>query len=144
MIKADLLELYNNLINVKVDLPVGVMYSKPNRCVVFTQYSWRMDVSMLNYYCSDLVKIKRTILLPEDLRKLLDNLKLLINSPMITKDKVLVSPTKYGFNVYRTNPNNLSLGPIKLGEIKLISSNNWLFRKIVNIRYKDIIGDITR
>lgn len=144
MIGRDLLEFYNNLINVKVDLPVGVMYSKINKCLVFTQYSWRMDVSVLNYYCSDLVKIKRTILLPEDLRDLLDNLKLIINSPNINQDRVLISPIKYGMEIYRANPMNLSLGPIKLGELKFVSSNNWLFRKIVNLMYKDIIGDIDK
>jgi hypothetical protein len=39
MIERDLLEFYNNLINVDVNLPVGVTYSIQNRCLVFTQYS---------------------------------------------------------------------------------------------------------
>lgn len=144
MIERDLLEFYNNLINAKVNIPIGVTYSKSNRCLVFTQYGWRMDVSILNYYCKDLVKIKRTVLLPEDTKELLDTIKLLINSLQLGQDRILISPIKYGLEIYRANPMNLSIGPIKLGRLKFITSNRWLFRKIVNYTYKDIIGDITR
>lgn len=144
MIERDLLGFYNNLINVDVNLPIGVMYSKANRCLVFTQYNWRMDVGILNYYCKDLVKIKRTALLPEDTKYLLDTLKSLISSAKLNQDRILVSPTRYGMDIYRANPMNLDVGPIKLGELKFISSNNWLFRLIVNIKYKNIIGDIKR
>lgn len=144
MIERDLLEFYNNLINVNVELPVGVMYSKPNRCLVFTQYSWRMDVGMLNYYCKDLVKIKRTALLPEDTKRLLDTLKSLINSTKLGQDRVLISPTKYGMEIYRANPMIMDIGPVKLGELKFVSSNNWLFRLLVNWKHKSIIGDIKK
>lgn len=144
MLERDLLEFYNNLINVNVDLPIGVFYSRANRCLVFTQYNWRMDVGMLNYYCKDLVKIKRTALLPEDTKELLDTLRSLINSTKLGEDRVLITPTKYGMEIYRANPMIMDIGPVKLGELKFISSNGWLFRRIVNWRYKSIIGDINR
>jgi hypothetical protein len=144
MIERDLLEFYNNLINVDVNLPVGVTYSIQNRCLVFTQYSWRMDVGCLNYYCKDLVKIKRTVLLPEDTKDLLDSLKTLIESSKLNQDRILVSPIKYGLEIYRANPMNLSLGPIRISRLRFITSNKWLFRKIVNFKYKNIIGDIKR
>lgn len=144
MIERDLLEFYNNLINVDVNLPIGVTYSIQNRCLVFTQYSWRMDVGCLNYYCKDLVKIKRTVLLPEDTKDLLDSLKTLIESSKLNQDRILVSPIKYGLEIYRANPMNLSLGPIRISRLRFITSNKWLFRKIVNFKYKNIIGDIKR
>lgn len=144
MIDRDLLELYNNLINVKVDIPVGVMYSRLNKCLVFTQYSWRMDVGILNYYCKDLINLRRTVLSPEDTRNLLDTLKSLITSAQLGKDRILISPIKYGMEIYRANPMNLGLGPIKLGTLRFVTSNSWLFRKVVNFKYKNIIGDIER
>jgi hypothetical protein len=144
MVERDLLELYNNLIKVKLDVPVGVTYSKRNRCLVFTQYGWRMDVSVLSYYCNDLYKIKRTVLLPEDMKELLDTLKALVSSKQLGNDKVLISPIKYGMEIYRANAMNLSLGPVKLGTLKFVSSNWWLFRLVARYKYKDIIGDIEK
>lgn len=144
MLSKDLLEFYNSLITADVNVPIGVTYSRQNRCLVFSQYSWRMDSSMLNYYCSNLNRIKNTVLLPEDTKELLDTLKSLVSSGQLVGDRVLVSPTEYGMDIYKANPMNLSLGPIKLGSIKLVSSNNWLFRMIVRFRFRDIIGDIRK
>lgn len=144
MISKDLLEFYNALISADINVPIGVTYSMQNRCLVFSQYSWRMDSSILNYYCSNLTEIKNTVLLPEDTKELLDTLKSLLTSGQLTGDRVLVSPTKYGMDIYKTNIMNTSLGPIKLGSIKLVSSNNWLFRQLVKFKFKNIIGDIKR
>lgn len=144
MIARDLLELYNNLIHVKVDIPVGVTYSKRNRCLVFTQYGWRMDTSVLNYYCKDLVKIKRTVLMPNDLKTLLDTMKSVIESGNLKNDRILVSPIKYGFEIYKSNPYNLTLGPIRLGSFKFVSNNGWIYRMVVNRLYGEVIGDIKK
>lgn len=144
MLREDLLGFYNGLIQARLDIPIGVMYSRANRCLVFTQYSWRMDVGVLNYYCEDLRKIKRTILLPEDTKDLLDSIKALIDSNQLNKDRLLISPIKYGLEIYRANPNNMNLGPLKLATLRFVSSNGWLFRKIVNIKYSEIIGNIEK
>lgn len=144
MLSEDLLGLYNSLISADVNVPIGVTYSRQNRCLVFSQYSWRMDSSVLNYYCSNLTEIKNTVLLPEDTKELLDTLKLLVESGQLLNGRILISPTRYGMDIYKANPMNLSLGPIKLGSIKLVTSNNWLFRLIVRLRFKEIIGDIKK
>lgn len=144
MLSEDLLGLYNSLISADVNVPIGVTYSRQNRCLVFSQYSWRMDSSVLNYYCSNLTEIKNTVLLPEDTKELLDTLKSLVESGQLLNGRILISPTRYGMDIYKSNPMNLSLGPIKLGSIKLVTSNNWLFRLIVRLRFKEIIGDIKK
>ena len=82
--------------------------------------------------------------MPEDTRNLLDTLRSLITSTQLGKDRILISPIKYGMEIYRANPMNLGLGPIKLGTLRFVTSNSWLFRKIVNFKYKNIIGDIEK
>lgn len=144
MIERDIIGFYNSFINIDPSIPVGVCYSKPNKCLVFTQYNFRMDVGILNYYCKNLINIKNTALLPDDIKELLDSLKDLINSGQLSQDRILISPTKYGFEVYRANKMNTGIGPIKLASVKFVTSNGWLFRKIVNWRYKNIIGDIVK
>lgn len=143
-LREDLLGFYNNLILARMDIPIGVTYSKANRCLVFTQYSWRMDVGVLNYYCKDLRKIKRTVLLPEDTKDLLDSIKALLESNQLNKDRILISPIKYGLEIYRANPSNMNLGPLRLATLRFVSSNRWLFRKIVNFKYRELIGEIER
>lgn len=144
MLETDIREFYNSLVNFDPELPIGVSYSRPNRCLVFIQYSHRVDVSILNYYCKDLIDIKKTALLPGDFKKMMDALKLLIESGKLKESRVLISPIKYGFEVYRTNPVYHVIGPMLLDKIEVISSNNWLFRLIVNTRYKKIIGEEVR
>lgn len=143
MMDGDITSFYNSLTNLDPTIPVGVSYSKPNKCLVFMQYSFRIDISIMNYYCSDLINIRKTVLLPKDFTELMDSLKALISSGHLrdTNGRVLISPVKYGFEVYRTNPMNTGIGPIKVSSIRLITSNGWLFRKIVNYRYKNIIGE---
>lgn len=141
MLEGDIRSFYNSLTNLDPELPIGVSYSKPNRCLVFIQYNYRVDIGVMNYYCKDLVNIKKTALLPSDFKKMMDSLKKLVNSGQLKDDKILVSPIEYGFEIYRTNPMNTIIGPIRLAKVEVISSNNWLFRKIVNYRYKNIIGE---
>lgn len=144
MLETDIREFYNSLVNFNPEVPIGISYSRPNRCLVFIQYSHRVDVGILNYYCKDLMDVKKTVLLPNDFKKMMDTLKLMIESGNLKESRVLISPIKYGFEIYRTNPVYHVVGPMKLATVEVISSNNWLFRKIVNLRYKKIIGEEVR
>lgn len=133
---SDLLEVYNNLTQFNENLPIGVVYNENLRSIVMTQNSTLVSLPLLNYYCMSISKIrKKTVLLPEDYAMMMNQLRTLILSKVLTDEMVLINPEKYGFTVYSI----ANYEPMKVARIRIISSNSLLFRWLANIRFSKII-----
>lgn len=70
---------------------------------------------------------------------MMKSLRKLIDSGRLLDERILISPDDYGFSVMETNRSAQEFGPLVISNVKIISSNWWLFRKIMQIRYKLII-----
>jgi hypothetical protein len=89
------------------------------------------------YYCLGLTELtKETYLLPEDYDSLMYNLQQLINSGELIKDRVILSPENYGFDVYATNPKEIWKGPDIVGSVRFVSGNSWLFKLLTKFKYR--------
>lgn len=139
-IQEDLIFFYNEMTKYSSELPIGVKYNIENKTIQFRQYSKTSNFSVLNNYCKSLRNLTdTTALLPSDYITMMNSLKSLINSGKLINERVLVSPEKYGFSVFLAEGTAPEFGPLEVSKIRIISSNWWLFRKIMKIRYKLII-----
>lgn len=145
-LQNDLLEIYNNLVafsnsTVLSDnpIPITVKYEKDGvgSPLLLEQKGISVRLRLPVYYCLGLDSIKKeTYLLPEDYDYLMNTLQSLIADDRVLDDRTCLSPENYGFDVYAVNLREFWKGPEKLGSIKFISGNSWLFRLITKWKYK--------
>ena len=100
-----------------------------------------MAISVLNYYCRELKNLKETYLLPEDYDRLMSSLSGIIGSGVLLHDRVCLAPEKYGFSIYETTPQTklLKEGPQLLMSTKFTSGNSWLFKKVTQFKYRNLL-----
>lgn len=139
-VQEDLIFFYNEMTKYSSEIPIGVKYDIKNKVVQFRQHSKTSNFSLLNNYCLNLRNLTdTTALLPEDFNKMMIDLRKLVDSGKLLNERILISPNKYGFSVMETNRDAQEFGPLEITTIKLVSSNWWLFRKVVQLKYKLII-----
>ena len=144
-LQDDILEVYNMLTdfssNTLSGLPIKVEYSESLNALCFEQKGLRVAISVLNYYCESLKYLKETYLLPEDYDILMSSLSRVIESGVLIHDRVCVAPVKYGFRIYETPGQTISLkdGPQLLVDLRFVSGNSWLFKKIIKFKYKKLL-----
>lgn len=135
-LQNDLLEIYNSLVVFSDDtiksgfpVPIKVWYEQETRLLVFEQRGKSVRLWLPVYYCLDLEKLtKPTYLLPLDYDFLMYNLMTVIKSGELLKDRTLLSPEVYGFDIYATNPKELWKGPEIKAVIRFVSGTGWFFK----------------
>ena len=143
-LQNDLIEIYNSLVLFNDDImkssrpyPLTVYYEKESRLLVMEYKGKSARLWVPVYYTLGLEDLgKPTYLLPEDYDFLMSELKNVINSGELLKDRTTLSPENYGFNIYATNLRELWKGPEIISSIKFISGHGWLFRWLVKWKYK--------
>ena len=143
-LQNDLLEIYNSLVvfsdnTVKSNFPVpiNVTYERDSRLLVFEQLGISVRLGLPVYYCLALDELEKpTYLLPEDYDALMSNLSSAINSGELLKERTILSPENYGFDIYATNIREMWKGPNIISRIRFISGTSWLFKFIVKRKYK--------
>ena len=89
------------------------------------------------YYCLGLEDLEKpTYLLPNDYYNMMSTLQSLIMNPQIIEERTCLSPENYGFDVYSINPKQFDKGLERIGKVRFISGNSWLFKLIVKWKYK--------
>lgn len=139
-LQDDIVGLYNSLTEfsdstLSNGYPIKVYYEEGLNAVCFEQKGRKIVIQSLNYYCENL-KFLNTYLLPGHYDLLMRSLTEIIGSGMMIRDRIMVSPTKYGFELYETPLNNIKEGPQKLAKVELVFWNSWVFRKYVELIYK--------
>lgn len=142
-LQEDLLGIYNSLTDFSNEtlgnkLPLLVDFSEGLNSLCFSQRGKSIAISSLNYYCLDLPKVKGSYLIPEDYDYLMSSLAGIIGSGALLRERVCLSPEKYGFKIYETSSRYIKEGPQLLADISFVSGNSWLFKKIMKIRYERI------
>lgn len=143
-LQNDILEIYNSLVvfsdnTVKSSfpIPIKVWYESDSRLLVLEQRGNSVRIGLPVYYCLALEELKKpTYLLPEDYDYLMSNLLSLLNSGELIKERTILSPENYGFDIYATNIRELWKGPDIIGRIRFVSGTSWLFKFIVKRKYK--------
>lgn len=145
-LQNDLLEIYNNLVEfskttVLADnpIPITVKYEKDGvgSPLLLEQKGISVRLRLPIYYCLGLDSIKKpTYLLPDDYNYLMNSLQSLIADDRILDDRTCLSPENYGFDIYAIDIREFSKGPDKMGSIRFISGNSWLFRLFIKWKYK--------
>lgn len=140
-LQEDIIGIYNDLVKFSKDtvqapfpIPIKVRFEKDGSFLIFEQRGNSVSLYQPIYYCLGLDKIKPTILLPEDYDVLMYNLKAAIDSGKLLNDRTCLCPTEFGFDIYSTDPQELSKGPELISSCKFISSNKWLFRFLSKLR----------
>lgn len=137
--QEDLLEIYNSLTVFNENYPVGVTYNKDLRNVVMIQKGISVNVPKLNHYCLGLSRINKKVLSPRDFDNLMGQLKKLIESGALNYDRLLISPVRYGFKIYR-RMNSTQFEPIQIADLKIITSGGLIFKLVTSKRmYKSIV-----
>jgi len=145
-LQNDLLEIYNNLVEfskttVLTDrpIPITVKYEKDGvgSPLLLEQKGISVRLRLPIYYCLGLDSIKKpTYLLPDDYNYLMSTLQSMIADDRILDDRTCLSPENYGFDIYAIDLREFSKGPDKIGSIRFISGNSWLFRLFTRWKYK--------
>jgi hypothetical protein len=145
-LQNDLLEIYNNLVEfskttVLTDrpIPITVKYEKDGvgSPLLLEQKGISVRLRLPIYYCLGLDSIKKpTYLLPDDYNYLMSTLQSMIADDRILDDRTCLSPENYGFDIYAIDLREFSKGPDKIGSIRFISGNSWLFRLFTKWKYK--------
>lgn len=144
-LQEDLLEVYNNLSEISDtvlgDQPSPVLVSFDTRmgCLSFKVLGKSLYLRQLNYYLLRPDKIKDAWLLPGDYDNLMSSFLKLIKSGRLIQDHVLVSPDYDGFQIYQTDPRNLSRGPQELGALVFVSGQGRWFTWRVKQKYKNVL-----
>lgn len=147
-LQDDILGVYNSLTDFStntllgpVNLPIKVGFSESLNALCFEQKGLKVAISVLNYYCRELKNLKETYLLPEDYDRLMSSLSGIIGSGVLLHDRVCLAPEKYGFSIYETTPQTklLKEGPQLLMSTKFTSGNSWLFKKVTQFKYRNLL-----
>lgn len=142
-LQDDILGIYNSLTDFSgntilgpIQYPIRVTFSESLNSLCFEQKGLKVAIYSLNYYCENLTNLKDSYLLPEDYDKLMSTLSDLVNGGKLLEDRVCLSPKPYGFKVYLMSRNLPKEGPQLLADIKFISGNSWIRRKLIKLVYK--------
>lgn len=144
MIQDNLIELYNNLLAFNETTivsdnppPIKVRFDKESNSLVFSQKGISVRTALPIYYSLGLNEIKKpTYLLPRDYDYLMQSLSGVIGSGKLLEDNLCISPENYGFDIYLIDFREFWKGPDKIGTIRFVSGNSWIFRLIVKFKYK--------
>ena len=139
-LQDDVIGVYNSLVEFSEQtlnngLPIKVKYEESFNALSFEQRGKKVIVQSLNYYCENL-KFLNTYILPAEYDNLMSSLSGLIGSGIMIRERLMVAPKKYGFDLYETDGMNLREGPQKVGSVDLVYWNSWFFRKYVELIYK--------
>lgn len=146
-LQDDILQIYNTLTDFSkntllapIQLPIKVGYSDSLNSLTFEQRGLKVTLPILNYYCKDLKNLQDTYLIPKDYDFLMDSLTRMIESGALLHDRVCLSPERFGFKIFDTTPITTLLreGPQLISEVRFVSGNSWLFRKLIKLRYERI------
>ena len=66
----------------------------------------------------------------------MSELKFIIDSGLLLKDRTILSPENYGFDIYGTDLKELWKGPEVKSSIRFISGKGWFFRWNTKRKYK--------
>lgn len=145
-LQDDILGFYNSLqifsdVTLKgaVKIPIKVHYDENNGSLCFEQRGKTAHLRILNYYAGRLREIKNSWLLPSDYDELMAAMSSMINSGVLIKSRVLVSPEYFGFDIYTTATNEAKRGPRIVAELRFVSGNSWFFRKLVEYKYRIVL-----
>ena len=145
-LQNDLLEIYNNLVEfskttVLTDrpIPITVKYEKDGvgSPLLLEQKGISVRLRLPIYYCLGLDSIKKpTYLLPDDYNYLMNTLQSMIADDRILDERTCLSPENYGFDIYAVDLREFSKGPDRIGSVRFVSGNSWLFRLFTRWKYK--------
>ena len=145
-LQIDLLEIYNNLVEfskttVLTDrpIPITVKYEKDGvgSPLLLEQKGISVRLRLPIYYCLGLDSIKKpTYLLPDDYNYLMNTLQSMIADDRILDERTCLSPENYGFDIYAVDLREFSKGPDRIGSVRFVSGNSWLFRLFTKWKYK--------
>ncbi|MBR2246908.1 MAG: hypothetical protein IJ880_07795 [Bacilli bacterium] len=145
-LQNDLLEIYNNLVEfskttVLTDrpIPITVKYEKDGvgSPLLLEQKGISVRLRLPIYYCLVLDSIKKpTYLLPDDYNYLMNTLQSMIADDRILDEWTCLSPENYGFDIYAVDLREFSKGPDRIGSVRFVSGNSWLFRLFTKWKYK--------
>lgn len=147
-LQNDLLEIYNNLVTfskttlqVTHPKPITVWYDKGalGNPLVFSQENINVRLRLPVYYCLGLENLTehKSYLLPEDYDYLMKSLASMIEDSKVLDDRTCLSPENYGFDIYALDPKQPSKGIERIGGVRFISGNSWLFRTYTKWKYRD-------
>lgn len=143
-IQEDLLSLYNDLVGLsKTTLesinqkPIKVTFEEGMNSISFEQAGNKIYSRIPLLYSGKISEIKDTYLLPKDYDYLMGTLNQLIQGGKLKDERICISPEVYGFDVYLTEISTLRIkeGPILIGQVRFVSGNSWLFKKLIKIKY---------
>ena len=142
-LQNDLLEIYNTLVIFSSDLnssrpkPIKVFFERDSRLLAMELNGKSVRLRVPIYYSLGLDDLEKpTYLLPEDYDLLMSELKQIINSGELIKERTILSPENYGFDIYATTLEELWKGPEIKASIRFVSGHGWLFRWLVKRKYK--------
>lgn len=145
-LQDDILLIYNSLVEFSkitlegvFQIPIKVYYDKSSNSLCFEQKGKKIFLTVPNYYSMYLKNLKESYLLPKDYDYVMATLSSLVSSGELIKDRVCVSPQKYGFNIYSADVKLLSEGTRLIGEVRFVSGNSWLFKMYVKFKYRKLI-----
>jgi hypothetical protein len=144
-LQDDLLEIYNSLVlfnddvlNTDRPIPITVWYEKDSRLLAFENRGKSVRLPLAHYYTLALEDLdgNPSYLLPSDYDKLMYNLRKLIISGELIKERTCLSPENYGFDIYAVNPKEAWKGPDLVGSVRFVSGTGRIFKWITKIKYK--------
>lgn len=144
-LQEDLIETYNSMVpfsknQSELAVPIKVWYEKESRLLVMEQAGLSVRLRFPVYYCLGLEDLyKPTYLLPEDYDYLMTTLQGLIGSGELIKDRTVLSPEDYGFDIYTTNEAELWKGPVIIGSVRFISGISWWFKYKTKKKYRKVL-----
>lgn len=151
MLQDDILGIYNSLtifsketVTSKLPRPISVKADPETGVLAFEQKGQAVYVGQPQWYSFDLPSLGLSKvpawLWPEDYNYLMSTLLALIEDPnLLIRDRVLISPQKYGFDVLRVNEQNLSKGPELRGQVRFISGKGKLFNWYTKRKFRDVL-----
>ena len=142
-LQDDIVGFYNDLTDFSDQtlingVPIRVYYDEKMNALCFEQRGRKIMNQALNYYCENL-KLLNTYLLPEHYDNLMRTLAEMIGSGVMIRERILIKPKKYGFELYETQARNLKDGPQRVSNLDLVFWNSWLFKKYVKFNYKKVL-----
>lgn len=146
-LQNDLLEIYNNLTSFSNSTlqrtdpkPITVWLDKEaiNCPLVFSQENKEVRLRLPIYYCLGLEDLanKKSYLLPNDYDYLMKSLASMISDSKVLEDRTCLSPENFGFDIYATDQSKFREGVERIGGVRFITGNSWIFRMYVKWKYK--------
>lgn len=147
-LQTDLIDIYNSLttfskktLDEKFPTPIVVSFKEEDNQVIFEQGGTSVRLSLPLYYCLGLEDLKTpTYLVPEDYDYLMSTLQSMIGSSELLKDRTVLSPENYGFDIYSVDLRQFSKGPRPIGTIRFVSGTGWLFRLKTKFKYRKCLS----